>query len=135
MNKRTLYLLSLLSGLLLAVSWPHTGGLTPLIFVAWIPLLIVEETVFSNPDQLRPLHLLQFSYITFFTWNLITTWWVWNASAGGAAMAVGCNALMMAMVFQIYHLAKKRLNGKFGPLILILAAVGSTLAFMGMLES
>ncbi len=119
MNNRTLYLLSFLTGLLLSLSWPHIGSLAPLVFIAWIPLLMVEETIFNNQDLYRPLHMLGCAFTAFFTWNLCCTWWVWNASAGGAAMAIISNSLLMATVFQLYHLARRRLKGKFSVLILI----------------
>ena len=41
-SSKTYYLVSAIgSGLLLALSWPSIGGLTPLIFLAWVPLLLL----------------------------------------------------------------------------------------------
>ncbi|MEG1498688.1 MAG: apolipoprotein N-acyltransferase [Bacteroidales bacterium] len=47
MKPYLLWILSISSGLLLAASWP-TQGFTPLIFIAWIPLLWVEDYVFNK---------------------------------------------------------------------------------------
>lgn len=112
MKKTKLYLLALLSGLLLACSWfPH--GFIPLIFIGFVPLLIVERTIFLSPGQYNRRLLFACSYLAFLTWNILTTWWVKNASLGGAAMAILCNSLLMSLVFLFYHRVKKRSGEKW----------------------
>ncbi|MGQ0828181.1 MAG: apolipoprotein N-acyltransferase [Bacteroidota bacterium] len=113
-----LYLLSLLSGLILAFSW-FPNGFVLLIFVGFVPLLIVERTVFANSQKYKTLTLFLCSYLAFFTWNIITTWWIKNASLGGAAMAILCNALLMAIVLVLFHTVKKRIGEKWGSIIFI----------------
>ena len=108
-----LYLLSLASGLLLTFGW-FPNGLVPLLFIAFVPLLIVEHNVFKNPQHYKILLLFSCSFLTFFTWNVLTTWWVKNASIGGAAMAIICNSLLMTTVFLLFHKVKKRLGEKWG---------------------
>jgi len=108
-----LYILSLLSGLLLSFSW-FPVGFTPLIFISWVPLLIVEDAIFKNELKYKTLTLFVCTYITFFTWNIVVTWWVKNASLGGAAMAILCNALLMTFVFLLFHKVKKRIGEKYG---------------------
>lgn len=118
MKTYQLFLLSLLSALLLAFGWfPH--GFVPLLFIAFVPLLIVEDAIFHSPEKYRSLTLFACTYITFFTWNILTTWWVKNASYGGAAMAIGCNALLMTITFMLFHKVKKRVGEKWGTLVFI----------------
>jgi len=101
--------LSLLSGLLLSISW--IKPFTCFIFIAWIPLLMLEEHYASStPLRRRRLKLTGYSYLAFFTWNICVTWWVVYASLGGAAMAFICNSLLMCMVFMIWHNIKKRIH-------------------------
>lgn len=112
MKKIQLYLLALLSGLLLTFAWfPH--GWVPLIFVAFVPLLLVEKQVAAHPEKYHPLILFACSYLSFFTWNLLTTWWIKNASYGGAALAIICNALLMTTVFILFHRVKKKVDEKW----------------------
>ncbi|MFN6037029.1 MAG: apolipoprotein N-acyltransferase, partial [Bacteroidota bacterium] len=86
LNKKYLYVYFLISGILLGLSW--IPGLTFLIFLAFLPFFIGEKIVLDNPDFTKKRKFLfWYSYLTFFIWNLIATWWVSYASFGGAAMA------------------------------------------------
>ncbi|MCE2772160.1 MAG: apolipoprotein N-acyltransferase [Bacteroidetes bacterium] len=116
MNRKLLFL-SLSAAFLLIVSWPHFG-FSPLIFMAWIPLLLLEQHIITD-TRFKSKHLFLYSYLTFFLWNLGTTWWIYYASAGGAAMAILCNALLMAFTFQIYHLLRKKINKTWNVILII----------------
>ncbi len=118
MKSYQLFLLSLLSGLLLAFAW-FPNGFTLLIFVAFVPLLILENALYHSEKSYKALAIFGYSYLTFFVWNSITTWWIKNASLGGAAMAILCNALLMAIVFTTFHSVKKRIGEKWGYLLFI----------------
>ena len=115
------YLFSILSGILMIVSFPFTGSLTPLVFIAWIPLLFVEQNIAEK--RYRSGKVFIHAYLTFFIYNIGTTWWVWNASGGGAAMAIILNALFMALTVQLYHFSKRKLNLKYAVFTLPLFCV------------
>lgn len=118
MKKIKLLLLSISSAILFALAWPAVGGFSALIFLAFIPLLYVEEEIFTtNGSKLK---LLLYSYITFLLFNFLTTWWIYNASDWGAAMAIICNAIFMTTVFYLFHLTKKWVGIKQGYIALIL---------------
>ncbi|MBK8873435.1 MAG: hypothetical protein IPN13_05730 [Bacteroidetes bacterium] len=84
----------LFSGVLLAIAWP-AAGFAPLLFIAWIPLFFAEDAVARNPKNYGR-HILFFAaYFSFFTFNVLTTWWVKYASLFGAIAAIVCNALLL----------------------------------------
>lgn len=91
MQQRTTSMLSvLLSGILLWLSWP-VMPFTFFIFIAWVPLLYVMD---------QPMKGKQFfagTYVTMLVWNALTTWWIWNATAPGAAGAILVNSLLMCL--------------------------------------
>ena len=112
------YLLSSLSGLLMVLCFPFTGSLTPLVFVAWIPILLLESYISSQ--NYRSGKVFIHAYLTFLIYNIGTTWWVWNASASGAVLAFLLNTLLMAVVFYGFHLTKKYVGQKEGIISLVL---------------
>lgn len=102
--------LAVLSGLLIAVAWP-VRGLAPLAFIAFVPLLYLEEKQYS----------FWISSITFLIWNALTTWWVWKTTALGTIGMIVLNSLFMTCVFWAYHFVKTRLyDNKKGYYLLII---------------
>ena len=100
------------------ISFPFTGSLTPLVFISWIPLLFVERNVLNKKYRSSKIYI--HSFITFLLYNLGTTWWIWNASPGGAVFAIVLNAIIMAFVFYLAHLVRKKIKSKVGYLFIIL---------------
>ena len=106
--------LSLISALLLSISWP-TYGVPFFIFFALVPLLMAEHeiTKFSKIKR-KGAAIFGLSYLTFFIWNLLTTGWLYgsrNPDGSHAVLAVAlpvfANSLLYALVFQLYHWFKK----------------------------
>ena len=116
MKKTTLWLLSFLSGLLLAAAWP-ARGFAPLALIAFIPLLAVEDFVLSRqrqqvgiaPKQRIRFHIFGYSYAAFLVWNALTTWWIWY-STPAAVLAITLNAFLMACVFSLFHISCRTLS-------------------------
>ena len=88
------FLLSVLSSALLVFAFPYSGSLTPLIFVAWIPLWFVALNLQNN--KRGALKFFGFSYGSMLLFNVGTTWWIWNSTQSGAIMAFATNSLLMA---------------------------------------
>ena len=124
MQKLKLAGLSILSGLLMGISWPATGNLAPLFFIALIPLLYVEHTISQNLDTYKSRHVFFSAYTAFFTFNMFTLWWIWFASAGGLAMVALIYTFFMAVTFFWFHTSKKRHGTKRGYLSLIILWLG-----------
>lgn len=111
MKKKHLLLLSLLSGLLLALAWPR-DGIAGLMIIAFIPLLLVEDHISRNRQDFHRFAVMLYSYPGFFLWNTLTTYWIWNSTEAGAIGALIANSFFMAVIFSLYSFTKKHVYGK-----------------------
>lgn len=111
MNRRKRILLALLSALLLTPAW-YSWGSGLFLFVAFIPLLFLEDEL-NKPGQ-KGRALFWYPFLTFFTWNVLTTWWVKNASFPGSLAAFTINTLLMTLTFRLFSLTRKKMGDGFG---------------------
>ncbi|MCF8228283.1 MAG: apolipoprotein N-acyltransferase [Bacteroidales bacterium] len=118
MKKYHLLLLSALSGFLFTLSWPMDGW-AGFLFVAFVPLLLIEDYIDKNREEFHKFSVLTYTYPAFFIWNLLTTYWVMNSTLGGGIAAVVFNSLFMSVVFTVYHLTKRNLYTNHGYFVLI----------------
>lgn len=102
-------LLALLSGFLLALAWP-TSGFAGFIFIAFVPLFLVEYFSKLEINKRRGLKIFGFAYLSFFIWNALTTNWLYYSDVFGMAFAILVNSLLMALVFWVYHQISKRVK-------------------------
>ncbi len=105
------WLAALKTGILLSLSWP-TFGFTPLIFVAWIPLIWAFAAGNLGPKPGRRIFLL--ALISMLVWNGLTTWWVGLASGVGAGLAIGLNSFFMALLWRLAYGVKRQLGLRMG---------------------
>lgn len=111
--------LALLSGLLVAASWP-TNGFTPLIFIALTPLIFLQDKI-GNNEKPEKGSVFGLSFLTFLVWNALTTWWVWNSTPAGSIAMILLNSAFMATTFWLYHFTRKNIfNNQKGYFLLIL---------------
>jgi len=103
-------LLTLISAMLLSISWP-TYGVPFFIFTALVPLLMMEHGIskFSNYRR-KGWVVFGLSYLCFIIWNIVTTGWLYgskNPDGSHSLMAVLfpvlVNSLLYSLVFQCYH--------------------------------
>lgn len=104
-------LLALLSGVILACSWP-TYGFPGLLFFAFVPLLYLERSLRLSERKRKALSFFGYAYLGFFIWNIVTSYWIYFATPFGMWFAVLANTLLMTLVFLIYHFIAKKI--KFG---------------------
>lgn len=113
--------LSLISALLLSISWP-TYGIPFFIFFAFVPLLLMEQEI-SKFSKIHKKGWMVFglTYLAFFIWNVVTTGWLYHAknpdgnnSLLAVAIPVIVNSLLMSLVFQLYYWYKKVRGTYFG---------------------
>ncbi len=114
-------ILSLISAMLLSISWP-TYGIPFFIFFALVPLLMMEHDI-SKFSKIKKKGWVIFglSYLCFVIWNIVTTGWLYgskNPDGTHSLMAVIfpvlVNSLLYSLVFQCYHWYKNAQGTYFG---------------------
>ncbi len=116
-NRRLL--LALATGLLLALSWP-ARGFPFLAFVAFIPLLFLEEELFRQRKTHSALSFTAYAWTAFFIFNLFTTWWIMFATIPGMIVAVLLNSIFMTIPWWLMHTWRRLLGSKQGPAPLVI---------------
>ncbi len=101
-NKRLLGL-STLSGLLLAVGFPDLIPFPLLMFVGFVPLLMAEREISEQRQGAARWQVFKYSYHTFVTWNIITTYWVANTALVAGIVAILMNSAIMTIPFLLFH--------------------------------
>ena len=120
MKNITKILLASLSGLLIAASWP-TYGFTALIFIAFVPLIFLQDNSQQSTVNGHRDNIFWLSFLTFLVWNSLTTWWVWNSTPAGSIAMILLNSTFMATTFWLYHFTRTRVfHNKGGFFLLIL---------------
>ncbi len=106
LNTRRNLLLSLTSGLLLGLPWSLSSSFF-LIFIAWVPLLLLEEEIRDHPNRYI---LFNYAFVSFLLWNILGTWWVLQAQWLGAILIMLANSLIQALVFWSISRVRTSLN-------------------------
>ena len=83
MQKLKITGLSILSGLLMGISWPETGGIAPLFFIALLPLLWMEDFVSQDSNKLKSRHVFFNGYLALISFIL----------ASSINLPTSCNAI------------------------------------------
>jgi len=110
---------SLFSGLLLGLAW--LPGFTFIIFIAFVPFIFVL-TNFENYTEARKLKRLKKFFILFsgfLVWNLISTWWVYNASPT-AIIAFLANSIFMSFTLLLANKLRMKFKNKNGAYFIII---------------
>lgn len=109
---RKLLGLSTLSGLFLYLGFP-TMPFTPLLFIAFIPILLVLKKIQTDPVNRKGRRVLFYSYNTFIIWNILSTFWVANTAFVAGIAAMGLNSFFMAAVFWIFFKIHQKFSEGF----------------------
>ncbi len=112
MKTLQLLTLSILSGILLVGAWP-LSPLTPLIFIAFIPLLIIGQ------QAAKRTHFFYGCLLAMLIWNAGTTWWIWNSTIPGAIGAIVANSFLMCVPLLGYYNIQKKFGSRMGLLSLV----------------
>lgn len=117
MKKYQLILISLLSGVLLSLAWP-SYGFSPVLFIALIPFLWIEDYISNNRDRFSRYSVFTYAIPGLFLWNIITTYWINYATFFGLFAPI-LNSLLFAFVLQSYSFFKRVLFDNRHSLLLL----------------
>ena len=106
MNFRKNILLALTSGLLLGLPW-SSSSLFFVVFVAWGPLLMLEEKIRHHAN---PYAIFNYAFVSFLLWNIIGTWWIMKVQLVGAIFIILANSLLQALIFWLASRIRTILN-------------------------
>ena len=105
-TRKYLWFGALASAVLMSLPWlvPHCGWVA---LFGLVPLLLADRLAdLQNVRRFRVWH-----YSAFVLWNAFTTFWIWNATPGGAVFAILANALQMSLVWGLFRMAKRHVGG------------------------
>ncbi len=105
-NIRRNLFLSLTGGLLLGLPW-SVSPLFFLVFIAWVPLLLLEKETRDHPNHYT---LFNYAFVSFLLWNILGTWWIIQAQWLGAILIMLANSLVQALVFWSISRVRTSLN-------------------------
>lgn len=97
--------LASLSGVLLSLGFPGFLPFPFLLFLGFIPLLLLEKELVEAPKARWA--LFGYSYHAFVVWNIITTYWVANSALLAGMFAIFVNAFLMTLPLLAYQATKK----------------------------
>ncbi|MEM1120172.1 MAG: hypothetical protein AAGJ18_06965, partial [Bacteroidota bacterium] len=102
-----------ISGLLLGFGFP-VSPLTPLMFVGFVPLLMIEKEIAESSTETSKWEVFKYVYHAFVVWNILSTYWVANAASFAASfIAIWLNSFFMAVPFVLFHQTRKVMPRNF----------------------
>lgn len=101
------------SGILFWLAWP-VKPLAPFLFLAFVPLLLLDQELSERKPVKAGRKFLGYSYLALLIWNVTTTWWVVNATMAGGIFASLANAFLMCLPLMAFRYTKKRAGAAWG---------------------
>ncbi len=128
MKKSNRIILAITSGIILSAGWYEWGsGL--LLLIAFIPLLVLEDDLTDQGRKKKNTRVYLFASLALLTWNIITTWWIKNASFAGLLAAVFVSTFFMAFPLMIYSVIKRRFGRTLGYILFIICWLAFEFAY------
>ncbi|HRH36921.1 MAG TPA: apolipoprotein N-acyltransferase [Flavobacteriales bacterium] len=124
-SRSIILLLCIGSGLLWSLSWPAIGDLTPLAFIAWLPLLHAERLHEQRTHGRRA--FVPYAMLALLIWNLGCTWWFYCVSEpiGTKLITVGgpvvVNTLLMIVPWWMKRVAFRAFGERLSVVVFICA--------------
>lgn len=94
----------LLSVLLLIPGWLGMTGAT--LLAAFVPLLWISASY--DASRRSWWRMFGWAMLTFVLWNVLTVWWIWNATPVGPVAATLASTFLNMIAFMLYHTVSKK---------------------------
>ncbi|MCW2261039.1 MULTISPECIES: apolipoprotein N-acyltransferase [Sphingobacterium] len=117
---RNQYLLALLSAFLLWLGWPPVPYSSPILLIAFLPLLIAVENIFRNETYIKKgKKIFLTAGLTAVLWNTASIYWVYNSISAVMPWYIAIfislipfllGALLMALAFRLYYQMRKKVS-------------------------
>lgn len=118
MKRSQLFLLSFIGSILLSLPWyQQFSGL--ILCVAFVPLLIIEDYLYQTKQNNKSIVFYGYAALTIGLWNILTTYWVYNAALAGVIAAVLVNTFVLTTTIWLAHITKRKTNEKLGNIAII----------------
>ncbi|MFC3197001.1 apolipoprotein N-acyltransferase [Parapedobacter deserti] len=111
------YLLALLSAFLLWLAWPPIPYTAPLLWIAFVPLLLALESVMRSDAPKKGTKVFFLGGLMGLVWNTASIYWVFNAmnavmpvyvAALVSIIPFGLSAVLMGFAIRLYYQLRKR---------------------------
>ncbi|KKX47038.1 MULTISPECIES: apolipoprotein N-acyltransferase [Sphingobacterium] len=117
---RNQYLLALLSAFLLWLGWPPVPYSSPILLIAFLPLLIAVENIIRNKTYIKKgKKIFLTAGLTVVVWNTSSIYWVYNSISAVMPWYIAIfislipfllGALLMALAFRLYYQMRKKVS-------------------------
>jgi apolipoprotein N-acyltransferase len=125
--KRQIWL-ALLSAVLLWLAWPPFSFTSPILLIAFLPLLIALDEIEQSDLKKKGRKVFLMSGLTFLIWNTASIYWVFNslnavmdvfAASMLSIIPFGLGAFLMTLSFWLYQKVAKKTKTYLADLSLI----------------
>ena len=110
-------LLSVSTGVLLSLPWLGFPGWV--VFIAFIPLLYLDNFFFKYKEGFPPVSLWGHVFLAALIWNILASWWMAKVSLVGVGAAMIFNAFLMSLVWWGAHSIRRKLSSPLGYISLV----------------
>ncbi len=118
MSNTKKWIFALSGGIAASLAWWDISVL--FLLFCFVPLLIVEDDIHQSGEPV--FSLLPFSFVFFFSWNLLVCWWMARIHFLGGMSVIILNAFIMSMVFLLYSKIRRETGGGAFTFVLLWAA-------------
>ncbi|MFI3332964.1 MAG: apolipoprotein N-acyltransferase [Rikenellaceae bacterium] len=93
-----------ISVMLLSTGWLGLSGLPTLLGL--VPLLWISDK--ADDSRKGWWSTFRYALLTFVLWNVVTVWWIWNATPVGPIAATVVSSTLSMIAFMTFHTLSKR---------------------------